>query len=164
MMNNNRKATVTDYRAVKLAGHFSAHAQVQELDLPWSNSKTSRIHVYVLKSYDTEVAEVVAGHVCYIRVRGLYSSTTRRHIRWFLEEFSPINYSDGAVKVAAAHPDSYITECDGNIRVMQDGGVLYSSTWDYKARKQAVKEAVQTMKEDGTWNNFCCADYIGREL
>ena len=87
-MTNNRIAKVTEFHPIKLAGHFSAHAQVQELDLPYSNSKTSRIHVHVLKSYDTEVAEVVTGHVCYIRVRGLYSSTTRRHIRWFSGENS----------------------------------------------------------------------------
>lgn len=161
---SDRKATVTDFRLVKLAGHFSAHAQVQELDLPWSNSKTSRIHVYVLKSYDTVVAEVVTGHVCYVKIRGLYSSTTRRHIRWFLEEYSPMPYSDASVKVAAGNPDAYIVEHENVLQVVKDGKPLWSSAWEHKAKKQAVKEAVQAMKDNETWNNYDFSDYIGQEL
>lgn len=156
-----------DFKPMKLAGHYSCHAQVKDLDLPaWNNSKI-RIHVYVLRSYDTEVAEIGKGHDCYIRVRGLYSSTTRRHIRWFLEEFYPERHIPmDAIKVAAGNDNSYITEYGENLLVIAETGeVLWAeNSIEDIDNKTAVREAENHMKNNYTWNNFCFADYLGREL
>ena len=42
-----------------------------------------------LYSYDTRVAEVVDG---WLRINGLYSMTTRRHIGWFMRELGGFTY------------------------------------------------------------------------
>lgn len=159
---------VDDFKPMKLAGHFSAHAQVKELDLPMYNSKISRIHVYVLRSYDTEVAEVVTGHDCYIKINGLYSTTTRRHIRWFLEEFYPGRHIPmDAIKVAAGNDNSYITEYDENLLVIsaETGEVLWAkNSIEDVDNKTAVKMAENHMKNNYTWNNYDFSYYRGREM
>lgn len=57
-----------------LEGHKSAQAQVVTKD-----------GISVLVSYDTVVARL--DNEGWLTVSGLYSMTTRRHIRWFLAEY-----------------------------------------------------------------------------
>ena len=42
-----------------------------------------------LYSYDTRVAEIIDG---WLRINGLYSMTTRRHIGWFMREIGGFTY------------------------------------------------------------------------
>lgn len=155
---------VTDFKPMKLAGHFSAHAAVKTIKVPRGDSfSTARI----LKDYDTEVAQVVTGHDCYIKVNGLYSATTRRHIRWFLAAFYPWRYIPiDAIKVAAGNDNSYITEYGENLLVIAETGeVLWAENpIEDVDNKTAIRKAENHMRNNYTWNNFCFADYLGREL
>ena len=157
------------FRAVKLAGHFSTHAQVMKQEWRYVSSvKTYHYTEYRLKSYNTEVARIVFkdGEMIGVQVYGLYSSSTRRHLRWFFHHFM-LNIPMDAIKVAAGNDTSRITFWDGAVFVLDTvGRTLWADCYpmDDKKRRKAVKEAVQAMKEKGTWNNYCFADYIGREL
>lgn len=155
---------VTDFKPMKLAGHFSAHATVKTIKVPRGDSfSTARI----LKDYDTEVAQVVTGHDCYIKINGLYSATTRRHIRWFLEAFYPWRYIPmDAIKVAAGNDNSWIEEYGDNLLVIAETGeILWAERpLEDVDNKTAVKIAEQHMKNTYRWNNYCFADYLGREL
>lgn len=156
--------TLEDFKPMKLAGHFSAHAAVKTIIVPRGDSySTARI----LKDYDTEVAQVVTGHDCYIKINGLYSSTTRRHIRWFLEAFYPWRHIPiDAIKVAAGNDNSYITEHGENLLVIAETGeVLWAENpIEDVDNKTAVKMAENHMKNNYTWNNYDFSDYLGREL
>jgi hypothetical protein len=57
-----------------LTGHESAQAQVLHIN-----------RVRVLISYTTTVALLNSDG--WLEITGLYSNTTRRHIRWFLNEY-----------------------------------------------------------------------------
>lgn len=158
---NNRFAE-TGYRAVRLNGHFSHHAQVRTITVPRGDS-TSTAHI--LKDYDTEVAWVVTGHDLFIKVKGLYSSTTRRHLRWFLEEFYPWrSIPMDAIKVAAGNENSYIMERGNTLEVIgETGEVLWvENACAAHENRQAVLKAEAHMKRVGTWNSFDSSDYVGR--
>lgn len=153
-----------DFKHVRLHGHFSVHAMVKTIIVPRDDSfSTARI----LRDYDTEVARVVTGHDCYIMVTGLYSATTRKHLRWFLEEFYPWRYIPmDALKVTAGNDGSYITEHGENLLVIgETGEILWAETpIEGVNNKTAVKMAERHMKNTYKWNSYCFADYIGREL
>ncbi len=102
IMINNSNTIGTDFKAFKLAGHFSVHAQVMKREWRGEN-KTDRYCAYLLKSYDTVVARITFKN-CYFgraSVYGLYSTTTRKHIDWFFSHFD-LNIPMDAIKVAAA--------------------------------------------------------------
>ena len=58
--------------------------------MPYAQATVKRFpnHV-VLTSYTTDVAEIVGG---VLKVYGLYSQTTRKHISAFVKEYCRINY------------------------------------------------------------------------
>ena len=154
--------TIKDFKPMKLAGHFSAHAQVRTITVPRGDST---ITAHILKDYNTEVAQVVTGHDCYIKINGLYSSTTRRHIRWFLEAFYPWREIPmDAIRVAAGNENSYIIERGNTLEVIgETGQVLWKdNVCASQENRQAVLKAEAHMKRVGTWNNFDATEYIGR--
>lgn len=63
---------------IKFADHTHANAHME----PIKNG-------LALYSYTTKVAEVRDG---WLRIFGLYSMTTRRHISWFMRELGRFNY------------------------------------------------------------------------
>lgn len=155
------------FRAVRLAGHYSCHAQVMKQE--WRNVssvKTYHYSEYRLKSYDTEVARIVFkdGEMIGAQVYGLYSSSTRRHLRWFFDNFM-LNIPMDAIKVAAGNDTSRITFWDGAVFVLDTvGRTLWADCYpmDDKKRRKAVREATTAMKKKGTWNSFDSSDYVGR--
>ena len=162
---NNRNTIGTDFKAFKLAGHFSAHAQVMKRVWHGENH-TDRYCAYFLKSYDTVVARVTFKNCRFgsASVYGLYSSTTRKHINWFFTHFD-LNIPFDAIKVAAGNEHSNIINRDGAIWlvVTDDDEILWDESWTKKAKNQAVKIAVENMKTNWAWNCFDWSDYITRQ-
>lgn len=155
---------VFDFKPMKLAGHFSVHAAVKTIIVPRGDSFST---CHILRDYDTEVARVVTGHDCFVEVYGLYSSTTRRHLRWFLEEFYSWRHIPmDAIKVAAGNENSDIVEHGDNLLVIgETGEILWAETpIEGVDNKLAVIMAKKHLENTYKWNNYCFADYIGREL
>ena len=165
MKTNNSNTIGTDFKAFKLSGHFSVHAQVMKREWRGEN-KTDRYCAYFLKSYDTIVARITFKNCKFgsASVYGLYSTSTRKHINWFFTHFDSYIPLD-VIKVAAGNEESNIVNTDGAILevITDDDEVLYSEVWTKKAKNQAVKKAVENMKTNWKWNNFDWSDYIGRE-
>lgn len=65
-----------------MAKKFNSH--------PYANCEIITLsNGFALKSYNTIAATIEDG---WLKINGLYSATTRRHISWFVNEFAKMSY------------------------------------------------------------------------